>query len=297
VWWEIRDLPRNEYVTDGPVQVLLVEDTPVHANLIREVLAATPGTAVAGEAFQVTHVERLAAALACLDESPVDVVLLDLHLLDSHGLETFARIHAHAPAVPVVVLSALDDEALAARAVRAGAQDYLVKGEGALDVVPRAIRYAIERKRAAIELLREQAARAEAEAALRNARLAEKQRRQRQRQELDSLQRLAAPGAAAVTAGSFGVEPLSRALPETFADLVQRYAALLDLALEQRAYRVDHRLSDALRGLADEFGFLNAGPRDVVEIHTAALRRRIAGAAPQKAQAYIDEARVMVLGA
>jgi hypothetical protein len=76
---------------------------------------------------------------------------------------------------------------------------------------------------------------------------------------------------------------------------VQRYAELLDLAVEQRAYKVEHRLSDALRAVADDLGFLNAGPRDVVELHTAALKQRITGVPALKAQAYIDEARVMVL--
>jgi response regulator RpfG family c-di-GMP phosphodiesterase len=210
-------------------------------------------------------------------------------------LDTFVRMRTRAPGVPVVVLSALNDEELAARAVREGAQDYLVKGEMASELVTRSLRYAIERKRAEAELLRAEAARAEAEAALRNARRLEQVRREHQRRELRSLERLAAPGAAAVTAQAFGVEPLSSALPEMFRDLVGRYARLLDLALEQRTHKVDHRLSDALRSLADELGFLNAGPRDVIELHTAALKGRMAGAPSRKAQAFVDEARVMVL--
>jgi CheY-like chemotaxis protein len=287
--------PRTARVATDPIQVLLVEDSPDHADLIKQVLAEPYyGRRPVGPAFQVAHVERLAEALTRLDRGGVDVVLLDLHLPDSRGLETFAAAHTRAPSVPIVVFSALDDEELAARAVREGAQDYLVKGEIAFDLIARSIRYAIERKRAEAELLAAQAARAEAEAALRHARRLEKQRRQRQRQELRSLERLAAPRTT-VTARVFGVDPLSTALPEVFHELVGRYARLIDLALEQRAYKVDHRLSDQLRSLADEIGFLNAGPRDVVELHATALKSRTADVAPRKAQAYIDEARVRVL--
>ncbi len=283
-------------MADGPLDVLLVEDSPAHAGLIKEVLAGPPGRLAAPTAFRVTHVPHLAAALARLDQAGADVALLDLSLPDSEGLETVRCLQSHAPELPIVVLTALDDEALAAQAVREGAQDYLVKGELPLELLTRALRYAIERKQAATTLLREQAARVAAEEALRHARRADRQRRQRQRRELRSLEELAAPPATAVTAQVFGVEPLSRAVPETFATLVERYGALLDLALEQRTYKVEHRLSDALRALADELGFLHAGPRDVVELHTRALKARIA-AAPSKAQAYIDEARVMVLEA
>jgi DNA-binding response OmpR family regulator len=275
--------------------VLLVEDTPEHAELIREAFADANVSRRAGPSFEVKHVTLLTEALTCLRAGGIDVVLLDLYVPDSQGLETLTRTRAQAPGVPVVVLTALDDEALAVRAMREGAQDYVVKGEVPFELIARAVRYAIERQRAEVELVRARVAQAEAEAALRDAQLVEQRRREREQQELRSLERLSGPRPAAVTAQAFGVEPLNRALPETFRDLTDRYAQLLDLALEQRTYKVDHRLSDALRSLADEIGFLHAGPRDVVELHTAALKGRLAGASPQKAQAYVDEAHVMVL--
>ncbi len=282
-------------MADVHIQVLLVEDSLDHAELMKTVLAEFDGSLPGTPLFDVAHVERLAHALARLDQGRVDVVLLDLYLPDSAGLETFVRLHAHAPDVPVVVLSALDDEVLAARAVREGAQDYLVKGQMPIELVARSLHYAVERQQAKAELLREQTGRAAAEAALRHAQRTEKQRRERQRRELRSLERLSAPRAVAVTAQVFVVEPLSSALPEAFRELVQRYEQLLDLALEQRTHKIDHRVSDALRALADEIGFLNAGPRDVVELHTAALKGILAGTPPPRAQAYVDEARVMVL--
>jgi DNA-binding response OmpR family regulator len=274
-----------------PLVVLLVEDTVEHATLYEAALDE-PGQR---GSFRIERADRLAAALERLDAGGIDVALLDLMLPDSDGLETFRALHGRAPEVPVVVVIALSDESLAIAAVREGAQDYLVKGVNLIDMVPRSLRYAVERQRARLVIAREQAARAEAEAELRLARLAERQRRERQERELRSLERLSHRRGAVTTARAFGIEPLSLAVPEKFAELVARYGELLDRALEQRTYRVEDRLPDALRALAHEIGFLHAGPRDVIELHTRALRDRIAGAGRRKAQGYVDEGRVAVL--
>jgi PAS domain S-box-containing protein len=107
------------------------------------------------EVFQITHVERLMEALHQLATERFDAVLLDLSLPDSQGLDTFTTLHARTPAMPVVVLTGLDDQALAVGAVKAGAQDYLVKDQVDGHLLERALRYAIERKRAE-ETLRRQ---------------------------------------------------------------------------------------------------------------------------------------------
>ena len=109
---------------DSPVRVLLVEADAAHANAIRDALA-TAGQGL----FEMERVDRLAVALRRLEERAFDVILLDLDLPDSEGFETFDRFHAAAPGAPVVVLSRVDDETVAAKTVRAGAQDYLVKGD------------------------------------------------------------------------------------------------------------------------------------------------------------------------
>ena len=80
-------------------------------------------------------------------QSAIDVVLLDLSLPDSEGLETLAKTHTSAPEVPIIVLTGLGDEALGFEAVRRGAQDYLIKGEVTTALLSRAIRYAVERNR------------------------------------------------------------------------------------------------------------------------------------------------------
>lgn len=130
-----------------PIKVLLVEDSRMDSRLICLYLGESPS-----RHFSITPVERLAEALRKLDEGRFDVILSDLSLPDSHGLETFSRLHAHAPTMPIIVLSGADDDTLAVNAVREGAQDYLVKGRFDSHLLTRAISYAIERERAELAL-------------------------------------------------------------------------------------------------------------------------------------------------
>lgn len=137
-----------------PLRLLMVEDNPGDARLLQEELKE-----VASARFEVRHVTRLAEAVAAVGEPGVDVVLLDLSLPDGHGLSNIERMLQAAPALPLVVLTGTDDEQLAMKAVHAGAQDYLVKGQATGPLLVRALRYAIERKRAEEGLKREEAAR------------------------------------------------------------------------------------------------------------------------------------------
>jgi len=129
------------------IRILLVEDNSDDAVLLRRTLEEGPR-----DQFELVHVERLAAALTRLKEQVFDVVLLDLSLPDSRGLATFRDLHNQTQAVPVVVLTGLDDETTAITAAKEGAQDYVVKGQFNRGLLVRAMRYAIERKRAEMEL-------------------------------------------------------------------------------------------------------------------------------------------------
>jgi signal transduction histidine kinase len=132
------------------IKVLLVEDNLGDAGLLYEGLEeALPGQ------FQTTHVRRLSEALEYLWEETCDVVLLDLGLPDSHGLDTLVVTRAQAPGVPIVVLTGFQDEALAVEALKGGAQDYLVKGQVDGKLLGRTMRYAIVRKSTEEALLRE----------------------------------------------------------------------------------------------------------------------------------------------
>jgi len=114
-------------------------------------------------------------------------------------------------------------------------------------------------------------------------------------QELKSLARLSPPQRTAATAQAFGLQPLEQSSPDLFKQLVCRYGDLMELAVEQRAFRVKHDISGKLQDIAEELGFLQAGPRDVVEIHTSALKNKTGAANQARAQVYIEEGRIMVL--
>jgi signal transduction histidine kinase/DNA-binding response OmpR family regulator len=130
-------------------RLLLVEDSEGDAGLLRAALRTASGDTVA---FDLIHVRRLADALQRLRESVFDLVLLDLSLPDGHGIDTVARIRTALTAVPIVILTGLDDEAVAIEAMRLGAQDYLIKGQVEGHTLVRAIRYAIERQRVDAQL-------------------------------------------------------------------------------------------------------------------------------------------------
>jgi PAS domain S-box-containing protein/putative nucleotidyltransferase with HDIG domain len=130
--------------------ILLIEDNLNDAGLIQEYLDEAKGTL-----FKLEVTERLSSGIARLESGGFDLVLLDLHLPDSTGFETFNRVYAAFPQVPIIILSGDNEESLALDAVSQGAQDYLEKGLYDGSLLVRAIRYAIERKRTE-EKLREQ---------------------------------------------------------------------------------------------------------------------------------------------
>ncbi len=123
------------------LQVLLVEDNPGDSRLVAELVADS------GPGLILDTVSSLREALEWLDASCADVVLLDLNLPDSDGLDTFSRIQDAAPGVAVIALTGNSDAELATNAVERGAQDFLVKGRVDGDLLARAINYAVGRKR------------------------------------------------------------------------------------------------------------------------------------------------------
>jgi PAS domain S-box-containing protein len=129
-------------------EILLIEDNPGDVRLIREMLAEVPGVS-----WELESTGRLSTGLKYLDKQQPDIILLDLGLPDSQGLETLGKICSKTTTVPIVVLTGLNDEAIANQAVHNGAQDYLLKGDINGRALWRVIRYAIERKRAEETLL------------------------------------------------------------------------------------------------------------------------------------------------
>jgi PAS domain S-box-containing protein len=131
------------------IHILLIEDNPGDARLIGEMLAEAPSTR-----FSLKHSDSLSDGLIVLTENTHDVILLDLGLPDSLGLDSINEITKVAPMIPIVMLTGFDDEKTAVAALQFGVQDYLVKGRIDSDLLAHSIRYAIERKQIEEELRR-----------------------------------------------------------------------------------------------------------------------------------------------
>lgn len=129
------------------ISVLLIEDNPDHAALLTRLLGSSELPR-----FACKHVATLADGIDQLGKGGYDLVMLDITLPDSQGLNTFRKVAAAAPEIPVVVLSGILDVALAIEVVQQGAQDYLVKGHVDNHLLLRSAQYAIERKRGQVAL-------------------------------------------------------------------------------------------------------------------------------------------------
>jgi signal transduction histidine kinase len=222
------------------VMILLIEDNPADVRLIREALLETAQEHPSATPFKLTVAGRLSAGLEALTQENVDVVLLDLSLPDSEGLSTLVSISDQAPALPIIVMTGLDDEAVTVRALQAGAQDYLVKGELDSNLLARAIRYAIERKRAEVAL-----------------RASEESLRKNQKQ-LQALN-----------------EVLEQKVEEQTAE-VRKLASELTLAEQRERHRISHILHDDLQqrlyAIQMQMEFLGGGG----EIENAAVKKDLA---------------------
>ncbi|KDE59854.1 diguanylate cyclase [Halostagnicola sp. A56] len=144
----------NEAAADRAIHVLLIEDNPGDARLIREMLRDSEELTQrfdlderAGDRPTITCESRLEDGLETLETTRIDVVLLDLNLPDSHGLETLEAVHETAESVPIVVLTGVRDQEIGVRAIQRGAQDFLVKDEVTTPLLVRTIYHAIERAR------------------------------------------------------------------------------------------------------------------------------------------------------
>ncbi|ELY44265.1 bacterio-opsin activator domain-containing protein [Natronorubrum sulfidifaciens] len=199
---------RSESTVDADtLEILLIEDNPGDARLIQEMLQGTEELAqrlssdeTAGRTPELTCTSRLEDGLELLEESTVDVVLLDLNLPDSEGLRTLETVHTEREEIPIVVLTGVRDQQVGVQAIQRGAQDFLVKDEVTSELLVRTIHHAIERAR-------------------------QERERRRQREQLEALNRLNRIG-----------HDITHAMitTETRADLEQR---VCDRLAESDAYR------------------------------------------------------------
>jgi DNA-binding response OmpR family regulator len=129
------------------IEILLIEDNLADTEYLKEMLSAGRQPA-----FAIQHATRLSQGASLLGKKRFDIVLLDLGLPDSQGIDTLMSIRKEAPDVPVLILTGLADEDFALKAIKSGADDYLIKGQITDTLLVRTIRYTIERKHITEEL-------------------------------------------------------------------------------------------------------------------------------------------------
>ncbi len=252
------------------VKLLIVEDNPGDLRFISEELADAMDTR-----FELDVARRLSEARQQVGQGKYDAILLDLGLPDSQGLETITSLQEHGPIEPVIVLTGVGDQELATNAIRSGAQDYLVKGDFNTRLLTRTIRYAIERQRLQEEL---EVARQQAQ----------------QDRDLAAMDKLATAHADE-PAPQCAPASMRQHLPIVFADLARLYEQLLEGAIDEQVVKADHHTSDEVMALAEQLERLRAGPGDVIDIHSQAIKQCASKCDPRKAQIYLEEGRLMVL--
>lgn len=253
------------------LRILLVEDNATEVLLVQESSRDLPGMTL-----DFRHTERLSSAIEILDEERFDAVLLDLGLPDSTGLDTFLRLRQAVRDVPVLVLTSLRDESVGEEAVQQGAQDFLVKSELPPFLLARSIRYAIERVewQRTVEVV--------------------KQRESHER-ELRAIDAVCVLSGTEESVRRHSGQMLQQAVPDEFAKLVARYFRILELSFGRRLYKGEPETVAELRTFADDLGILYASARDVVEIHSTALRRKLKDLPAPKTQAFVEESRFAML--
>ncbi len=251
-------------------QVLLIEDEPEEIEYFRRLLSKAKSSSFK-QGFEVIVAQSLENGLGLLSLNDIDVIFLDLMLSDSRGIKTLAGMLEAAPKLPIIVYTILD-EAAAIKALELGAIGYLHKTEIDTNLLVYAIRSAIERQQQ-VNILKQQ-------------------QNEQQKVEFEQLEAFAASTSA--NANLSGLESLRESKPDIFAELVQNYSEIMDLALEEKAYKVKHNTSEKLNALARQLGFMQATPRDTIEIHTAVLKEKT-DRNPRKSQSYAKEARLIIL--
>lgn len=256
--------------------VLLVTNKTEDYTQVDRFLNQAPSSVTRDLEFQVDYCDRLEAAIAQLSEKHFDVLLISLNSPDSQAMETLQNCQEGFPHLAIVVFTESRDETLRVQCLQVGAQGYLVKDQIDSKLLVYSLRLAIEQKRQ-LQVLQQN------------------QLKRLQEQEILSLRHIADTVKTQITAKLFGLSLLRESSPEIFQEIVQQYAELMDLSMEQRIYKVDYNISEQLRNMGEQLGFLKASPRDVVDIHTQVLKEKTQNSNPVKAQAYVSEGRLMVL--
>ncbi len=248
-------------MSESPARrVLHVEQNPADLELVREYLTTGPL-----EPFDVVQASRVEDGLAMLDTETFDCLLLHLQ----RSGDSVASIRRAAASVPVIILTGFEDEAIALEAIAAGAQDYLFKNDLTSRTLHRSIGYAISRKR---------------EAELRTL-----------NETLERFRVLASEGSStSVTARAMGVGPMKTSAPEVFDDCVGSYARLLQRYIMASLPAPSHP-REAMERLVTRLGDFGAGPKDIIDLHAAALEETAMTNKQKETSMMVVEGRLFAL--
>jgi CheY-like chemotaxis protein len=271
------------------VNILIVDDKPENLLVLEEVLNI-PG-------YRLTKAQSGKMALRRVLQAQFAMILMDVRMPVMDGFETAALIRQRTKTrdIPIIFITAeYTAKDHVARGYALKAVDFLTKPFDPDRLRSRvALLAELHRKTVQLEKIN-----CELCAAIADRKRCEQDLtcyRVTQKKEIQYIEKMAAAPETVVTAQQFGQGPLKETARDSFQELIRIYGDLLDQAMEQRAYKVEHDLTAKLRALAEQLGFLSAKPRDLVEIHSAALKGKIKVAPKQKIQVYMDEARLMVL--
>ena len=258
--------------------ILLIEDKLDNIELLQGLLSKSQHSSLAkGLAFSITCATTLKESMQSLKAHTFDVILLDLDLPDSQGLNTLIKLREKVANIPIIVEMDEQSEGTVVESFQLGADGYLQIKSLDSNLLIHEIRLGIERQKYRTKINQQQ----------------QEIRQAQEFADLDDL--IKSSKETSVTARLFGAYPLQESLPDVFEELVESYGKLLDLSLEQRVFKVDYNISEQLRSLGDKLGFLKASPRDAIEIHTKVLKEKSRDVSMVKAQAYVAEGRLMVL--
>lgn len=259
--------------------ILIIDPNPVTVTQLQQQLLGASALGASAllnsSSVQLDTAPSVEAGFQLLQEHPYRALLLEITLFDDFHSHQRSCSHSEVPDVPIIIISEVDEEVLAVRAIEGGAYGYLLTSRLTGTTLLYSLRFAMQ-KHAQLKSLIGPA--------------------QQQVQEMEGWEQLVRRDASpSLTAQLFDAGSLRETVPDIFAELVEDYGRLLDQALERRAYRIEATSENPMRALAEQLGFLKASPRDVIEMHTYALRAKTMGVLPEKASAYMAESRLTVL--
>ncbi|WP_295386090.1 response regulator [uncultured Thiodictyon sp.] len=271
------DRPRpDEAAPDQGLAVLVIADEPART----PVLASALDDRAAGP-LRVTPCALPTAVSTRLADGPFDCILLTLERPADRWIETLAQVRAAASDLPVVVYTERDDAALGRALIAAGAEDWLCAADQDARLLTRTLRHAVERQR----LRRQQLRRAEAADLV--------DQRESEQREVGRL--LGGSRHAGQAARIYGAATLRDSNPGLFEELLEDYLGLIEHTAASQVFRLRPEQERSARPLAERLGFMGAGPRDVIELHTEALRRLAQRVGPAQEHQVAVEGRIVVL--